>query len=79
MGRVMYAPSMAGQTLPKQLPYFFDFVFALRIEKDNEGNIWRGLMTQGDGLWNAKQRGNALEEWEQPDIGAIIAKVQANE
>ena len=38
MGRVFYAPSMPGNKTGQQLPYFFDEVLALRVEKDADGN-----------------------------------------
>jgi hypothetical protein len=76
MGRVMYAPSMPGQKSGQQLPYFFDEVLALRVEKDAEGVPQRGLMCDSDGLWLAKDRSGRLDAWEGPDLGAIIAKIQ---
>lgn len=75
MGRMLYGPSMPGKSLTQQLPYFFDFVFPLRVERDAEGNTQRALMTDSDGLWLAKSRSQALDMWEAPDLGAIIAKI----
>lgn len=75
MGRVLYAPSMPGKTLSQNLPYFFDFVFPMRVERDAEGKTQRALMTDSDGLWLAKSRSRALEAWEAPDLGAIIKKI----
>lgn len=75
-GRMLYSPSMPGKTLTMQLPYFFDCVFALRVEKDAEGNTHRMMMTDSDGLWLAKNRAaGSLETWEEPDLGAIIRKI----
>src|SRR5574343_442996 len=76
MGRVLYAPSMPGNKTGQQLPYFFDEVLALRVEKDSEGATQRALMCDSDGLWLAKDRSGKLESWEAPDLGAIIAKMQ---
>jgi phage nucleotide-binding protein len=75
MGRVLYAPSMPGNKTGQQLPYFFDEVLALRVERDAEGNSQRALMCDSDGLWLAKDRSGKLETWEAPDLGAIIAKI----
>jgi phage nucleotide-binding protein len=75
MGRVLYAPSMPGNKTGQQLPYFFDEVLALRVEKDGEGNTQRALMCDSDGLWLAKDRSGKLSAWEAPDLGAIIAKI----
>lgn len=75
MGRILYAPSMPGNKTGQQLPYFFDEVLALRVERDAEGNSQRALMTDSDGLWVAKDRSGKLSPWEQPDLGAIITKI----
>lgn len=75
MGRVLYAPSMPGNKTGQSLPYFFDEVLALRVEKDAEGNTQRALMCDSDGLWLAKDRSGKLSGWEAPDLGAIIAKI----
>jgi phage nucleotide-binding protein len=76
MGRVLYAPSMPGNKTGQSLPYFFDEVLALRVEKDGDGNTQRALMCDSDGLWLAKDRSGKLESWEAPDLGAIISKIQ---
>lgn len=75
MGRMLYGPSMPGKSLTQQLPYFFDFVFPLRVEKDANGDTQRAIMTDSDGLWQAKSRGQGLSVWEAPDLGAIIQKI----
>lgn len=74
-GRILYAPSMPGNKLAQQLPYFFDEVLALRVEKDAEGNTQRALMCASDGLWSAKDRSGSLDSWEPADLGAVIAKI----
>lgn len=75
MGRFMYGPAMPGSKLSQDLPYFFDLVMALRIEKTPEGETYRTLMTQSDGVWQAKVRGFALDQFEPADLGVIIKKV----
>jgi phage nucleotide-binding protein len=77
MGRVLYAPSMPGNKTGQALPYFFDEVLALRVEKDGEGATQRALMCDSDGLWLAKDRSGKLDAWETPDLSAIIAKIGA--
>ena len=74
-GRILYGPSMPGNKTGQALPYFFDEVLALRVEKDAEGNAQRALMCDSDGLWLAKDRSGKLAAWEAPDLGAIIAKI----
>jgi phage nucleotide-binding protein len=77
-GKMLYAPSMPGKTLTMQLPYFFDLVFPLRVEKDADGTTHRMLMTDSDGTWQAKNRAaGKLDMWEAPDLGAIINKIGA--
>ena len=75
-GKMLYNPSMPGKSLTQGLPYFFDEVLALRVEKDGEGVTQRALMCDSDGLWLAKDRSGKLEAWEAPDLGAIITKMQ---
>jgi phage nucleotide-binding protein len=74
-GRMLYSPSMPGTKLGQQLPYFFDEVLALRVEKDSEGVPQRALMCESDGLWQAKDRSGKLNQWESPDLGEIIRKM----
>jgi phage nucleotide-binding protein len=75
-GRVMWAPSMPGNKVGQSLPYYFDEVLALRVEKNEQGERIRALMTDSDGLWTAKDRSGKLEFWEEPDLGKIIAKMR---
>lgn len=75
MGRILYGPSMPGNKTAQALPYFFDEVLALRVEKDSEGQNQRALMCDGDGAWNAKDRSGKLAAWEAPDLGEIISKI----
>ena len=75
MGRVLYSPSMPGNKTGQSLPYFFDEVLALRVERDSDGVAQRALMCDSDGLWQAKDRSGKLSAWEAPDLGAVIAKI----
>lgn len=74
-GRILYAPSMPGNKTGQQLPYFFDLVLALRVEKDSEGVTQRALQCDSDGIWLAKDRSGKLDDWESPDLGEIIRKM----
>lgn len=78
-GRLLWSPSMPGSKVAQSLPYFFDEVMALRVEKDPEGNTQRALMCDSDGLWSAKDRSGKLSMWEAPDMGAIIRKIGGGE
>lgn len=75
MGRMLYSPSMPGNKMGQMMPFFFDELLALRVEKDGEGNPQRTIQTEPDGLWQAKDRSGSLETWEEPDLGAIIKKI----
>jgi len=75
MGRVLYSPSMPGNKTGQALPYFFDEVLALRVEKDGDGATQRALMCDSDGLWLAKDRSGKLDAWEAPDLSAVISKI----
>jgi phage nucleotide-binding protein len=75
MGRILYSPSMPGNKTGQALPYFFDEVLALRVEKDAEGRSQRALMCDIDGVWIAKDRSGKLDAWEAPDLGEIIKKI----
>lgn len=74
-GRMLYSPSLPGNKVAQSLPYFFDEVLALRVEKDPEGITQRALMCDSDGLWIAKDRSGSLDAWEPPNAGGIIAKI----
>ena len=76
MGRMLYAPSMPGNKLAQQVPYFFDEVFALRVHRDDEsGEIKRWLQCHPDGSYSAKDRSGVLEMYEAPNLAAIKTKI----
>lgn len=78
MGTILYSPTIPGAKAALNIPYFYDFLFPMRIWKDEEtGKIMRMLQTQPDGVWDAKARDNCnvLSDWESPDLGAIIRKI----
>lgn len=70
LGAVLYAPSMPGQKFQQKLPFFFDEVFAFRMEAGH-----RAILTSTDGVWTAGDRSGKLDMWEPPDLGAIIRKI----
>lgn len=74
-GAVKFSPSLPGQKLGNQLPYFFDEVFHLGIGKDDDGTLFRYLLTQPDIQYVAKDRSGSLDAYEAPDFGAIIEKI----
>lgn len=75
-GSLIYGPSMPGQKLAQSLPYFFDEVFALRCERDDEGNLVRVLQTFSDQQYTCKDRSGVLAPYEEPDLNAILEKIR---
>ena len=75
--RLLFGPSMPGQKLAQQLPYLFDEIFAYQIIKDQNGVPQRILLTQPDGISQAKDRSGKLDMWEEPDLGKIINKIRS--
>lgn len=76
-GAMLYYPAMPGNMLKQGVGYFFDFVFALRVEKDAEGNPTRWLQTNRDYNFEAKDRSGSLDMFEAPDLAALAAKVNS--
>lgn len=76
-GAMLYGPSMPGTKLGQSLPYFFDEVFALRVERDNDGNISRWLQTAIDPQYYCKDRSGALDMFETPHLGSILSKIKS--
>jgi len=77
-GKILYTPMMPGQKLQQQIPYLFDEVFALRVEKDAEGNPTRWLQTDRDVKYEAKDRSGALDLFEHADLSSIAAKIRGD-
>jgi len=74
-GAMLYTPAMPGQRLGQALPYLFDEVFAMRVEKDPDGNPTRWLQTGADLQYSAKDRSGALDMFEPPSLAAIARKI----
>lgn len=76
-GAFLYVPSMPGAKLGPLLPYMFDEVLVLRVQRNDEGQIERFIQTQRDGTYDAKDRSGALDMYEPPNVGDLIKKIQA--
>lgn len=74
-GAVKYAPAMPGNKLAPQIPYFFDEVFRLGVNKTPQGETYRFLQTQPDLQYEAKDRSGALALMEQPNLSAVFSKI----
>jgi hypothetical protein len=76
-GITKYGPSVPGSKLGPSLPYFFDEVFRLGVNKDQAGVQFRFLQTQPDLQYEAKDRSGMLAPMEYPHLGAVFSKVLA--
>lgn len=74
-GVVRYGPAMPGAKLAVKLPYFFDEVFRLGVNKTPQGESYRFLQTQPDLQFEAKDRSGALAPIEAPILSAVFAKI----
>jgi len=74
-GITKYGPGAPGSKVGPALPYFFDEVFGLRMNKDGDGKDYRYLMTQPDIQYEAKDRSGMLAPMEYPHLGAVFNKI----
>ncbi len=74
-GVVKYGPSMPGAKLGQKLPYFFDEVFRLGVNKTPQGETYRFLQTQPDLQFEAKDRSGALATMEPPHLTQVFSKI----
>lgn len=78
-GITAYGPSMPGQKLGPELPYFFDEVLKLGVGTDpNSQQSFRYLQTAPDMQNVAKDRSGMLQPMEYPHLGNIINKIRGN-
>ena len=75
-GSMLYTPSFPGAKLAQHLPYLFDEVFALRVDKQDD-EIIRFIQTQPDNQWSAKDRSGKLDQFEEANLSNIITKIGA--
>lgn len=74
-GVVKYGPAMPGAKLGQKLPYFFDEVFRLGVNKSPQGESYRFLQTQPDMQFEAKDRSGALAVMEAPHLSQVFSKI----
>lgn len=75
-GVIKYGPAMPGSKLGPKLPYFFDEVLRLGVNKDPQTQQpFRFLQTQPDLQFVAKDRSGALAPMEVPHLGYIFNKI----
>jgi hypothetical protein len=75
-GIVKSGPSMPGRKLGPALPYFFDEVFRIGVNKTTTGEPYRFLQTQPDIQFDAKDRSGALAAIEPPHLSNLFSKIQ---
>jgi phage nucleotide-binding protein len=76
-GMVTFGPAMPGAKLGPKLPYLFDFVMRIGVNKTQDGTSYRYLQCQPDTKYVAKDRSGALEMMEPPNLTHIIQKVMS--
>jgi len=74
-GLVKNGPSMPGSKLGSALPYYFDEVLRMHVNKETDGSHTRYLQTQPDMQNDAKDRSGMLDAQEQPYFFNIINKI----
>jgi len=74
-GVVKYGPAMPGSKLGNKLPYFFDEVFRLGVNKTPQGESYRFLQTQPDLQFVAKDRSGVLAAMEPPHLAQLFNKI----
>lgn len=76
IGRFIFMPMMPGTKLGQSIPYLFDEVFALRVEKGEDGADYRVLQTSADANYEAKDRSGRLDKFEKPSLRHIEKKIK---
>jgi len=76
--RTRFMPSLPGRTLTQGISYLFDEVFAIRINRDEDGEPKRWLLTNTDGSYEAKDRSGSLNLFEAPNLANIHAKIMGD-
>jgi hypothetical protein len=74
-GVTLYGPRMPGRQLGPLLPYMFDEVMSLEMGRTAEGVEYRYLRTKTSIQYEAKDRSGRLDEYEEPHLGKIFAKI----
>lgn len=75
-GITRYGPLLPGQNLQKNIPYMFDFVLALRKDKDENDQLVRYYQCESDFSYMAKNRGGALDFFEPANLAHIANKLR---
>jgi len=75
-GRQSVGISMPGAKLAQGIPYLFDEVFHLFVDRDKEtGETTRWLQCVGDSRADCKDRSGRLDAYEPADLAHVIRKI----
>lgn len=75
-GVTTFGPSMPGKKLGPSLPYFFDEVLRIGVNKTPQGVAYRFIQCEADFQYVAKDRSGALDPLEPPHLAHIFAKIK---
>lgn len=76
IGTTLNGPMMPGSKLGPALPYYFDMVFRLGVNKDPQTQkMYRFLQTEPDFQNDAKNRGGFLDPIEPPNLAHVFNKI----
>lgn len=73
-----YVPKMPGQQVGPELPYLFDYVFAMKraeTDDDSEGYAYLQTNISQDFKWTAKDSSGKLKPMEEPNLKKIFKKL----
>lgn len=74
-GVVRYGPMVPGQKLGSKIPYMYDELLRMGVNKTPQGQEYRFLQSQPDMQYEAKDRSGALAALEPPHLGHVFNKI----
>jgi len=74
-GQIKWGPDFPGKQIGKSAPYIFDLLLRAGVHVDEKGERTYYLQTKADQFYDAKDRSDALDAYEQSDFNIILNKV----
>lgn len=74
-GVVRWGPMVPGTKLGPKIPYMYDIMLRMGVNKTPQGQEYRFLQCQPDMQYEAKDRSGALAALEPPHLGHIFNKI----
>jgi len=74
-GQVKWGPDFPGKQISKSAPYIFDLLLRAGVHVDEKGERTYYLQTKADQYYDAKDRSDKLDSYEQPSFTTILAKI----